>query len=105
MLRLEQPGEKDKKLYKLRINTIYQSLIRSSNAINELGNPVDMTEVELDIADRHLYQMHLGILKLFTEVFNILNGKKGVIASRVISGRWTKKVMPTLNLLNCGNAA
>ena len=105
VLRLEQPGEKDKKLYKLRINTIYQSLIRSSNAINELGNPVDMTEVELDIVDRHLYQMHLDILQLFTEVFNILNGKKGVIASRVISGRWTKKVMPTLNLLNCGNAA
>ena len=64
-----------------------------------------MTGFKLVIAVCHLYLLDLGILMLFAEVFDILYGKKGVIASRVISGRWTKKVMPTLNLLNCGNAA
>ena len=102
VLRIETPGEKDKKLYKLRINTIYLSLIRSSNAINEKGDPRKMDENDLVTVDRYLYQMYKEILKLFQEIFTILSGKKGVINSRVIAGRWTsKEVMPTLNSLNC----
>ncbi len=91
VLRIETPGEKDKKLYKLRINTIYLSLIRSSNAINELcgGHEIeDIDPHDLNTIDRYLYQMHLKIICLFDEVFQILSGKKGVINSRVIAGRY-----------------
>lgn len=88
VLRIETPGEEDKKLYKLKINTIYQSLIKSSNAINEKGNPKNMDENDLITVDRYLYQMHKEILKLFQEIFTILSGKKGVINSRVIAGRY-----------------
>lgn len=88
VLRIETPGEKDKKLYKLRINTYYLSLIRSSNAINEKGNPKNMDKNDFIVVDRFLYQMHKEILNLFQEIFNILSGKKGVINSRVIAGRY-----------------
>ncbi len=88
VLRSETPGEKDKKLYKMRINTIYTALILSSNEINNLGSPENMTEADLCTVDRYLYTMHKDILQLFDEIFNILNGKTGVIASRVISGRY-----------------
>lgn len=88
VLRIETPGEKDKKLYSLRINTIYRSLIRSSNAINEKGDPKLMDEKDLVIVDRYLYQMHKEILELFDEIYKIIQGKKGVISSRVIAGRY-----------------
>lgn len=88
VLRIETPGEKDRKLYKLRINTIYQSLIRSSNAINEKGNPKNMDENDLMTVDRYLYQMHKEVLNLFQEIFNMLSGKRGEINSRVIAGRY-----------------
>lgn len=87
VLRPETPGEKDRKLYKLRVNKYFQALIKSANAINALGELEDMLPMDLMTVDRHLFQMHKDILDLYTEIFNILNGKKGVILSRVISGR------------------
>ena len=87
VLRPETPGEKDRKLYKLRVNKYFQALIKSANAINALGELEDMLPMDLLTVDRHLFQMHKDILDLYTEIFNILNGKKGVILSRVISGR------------------
>ena len=62
-------------------------MIKSANAINALGELEDMLPMDLMTVDRHLFQMHKDILDLYTEIFNILNGKKGVILSRVISGR------------------
>lgn len=88
VLRIETPGEKDKKIFKLRINTIFLALLRTSNEINAFGDPDELSEVELHEIDRHLYQMHKNILDLFQEDFDILDGKKGVMASRVIAGRY-----------------
>lgn len=87
VLRPETPGEKDRKLYKLRVNKFFQALIKSANAINALGDPEEMLEMDYMTADRHLFQMNKDIMELYTEIFNILNGKKGVILSRVVSGR------------------
>ena len=88
VLRSETPGEKDRKLYKMKINTIYTAMIRTANNINDIGAPENMDEVEKITVDRYLCTMHKEVLQLFDEVFKILNGKTGVIASRVISGRY-----------------
>lgn len=87
-LRSETPGEKDQKLIKFRINTIYSAIIRLTNEINEMGDIKDFNDKELITADRFLASIHKEILQLFDEIFNILNGKKGIIASRIISGRY-----------------
>lgn len=89
-LRSETPGEKDRKLIKFRINTIYSSIIRLTNEINEMGDIKNMSDNELITTDRYLCAIHKKLLQLFDEIFNILNGKKGTIASRIIAGRWTK---------------
>lgn len=88
VLRIEAPGEKDQKLLKLRINTIYLALIRTTNCINEIGDPKSMTEEEFDAVDRYLFQAHKDVINIFDEIFNILDGKKGVIAGRVLAGRY-----------------
>ena len=88
IMRSEMPGEKDKRLEKFRINTIYQALIRNSNSINALGDPDKMTPENICTVNRFLCSMHKNILKLFDEIFNILNGKNGTIQSRVIGGRY-----------------
>ena len=87
-LRSETPGEKDRKLIKFRINTIYSSIIRLTNEINEMGDIKNMSENELITTDRYLCAIHKKLLQLFDEIFNILNGKKGTIASRIIAGRY-----------------
>lgn len=87
-LRSETPGEKDRKLIKFRINTIYSSIIRLTNEINELGDIKDMSDNDLITTDRYLCAIHKKLLQLFDEIFNILNGKKGTIASRIIAGRY-----------------
>ncbi len=87
-LRSETPGEKDRKLIKFKINTIYSAIIRLTNEINEMGSVENMKETELITVDRYLCSIHKEILQLFDEIFNILNGKKGTIASRIIAGRY-----------------
>lgn len=87
-LRSETPGEKDRKLIKFRINTIYSSIIRLTNEINELGDIKNMSDNDLITTDRYLCAIHKKLLQLFDEIFNILNGKKGTIASRIIAGRY-----------------
>ena len=87
-LRSETPGEKDRKLIKFRINTIYSSIIRLTNEINEMGDIKNMSDNELITTDRYLCAIHKKLLQLFDEIFNILNGKKGTIASRIIAGRY-----------------
>lgn len=88
ILRSELPGEKDKKVFKMRVNSLYQSMIRSSNEINHLGNPDNMDEDELNTVDRYLSAMHEKIVELFEEIFKLLNGKKGIINGKVIAGRY-----------------
>lgn len=87
-LRSETPGEKDRKLIKFRINTIYAAIIRLTNKINEMGDIKNLDDVKLVTVDRYLCSIHKEILQLFDELFNILNGKKGTIASRIIAGRY-----------------
>jgi DNA-directed RNA polymerase beta' subunit len=88
VLRVETPGEKDKKLFTQKINTLFMSIINSSNKVNDFGRPEEISEKNLFIVDRFLYTMQRDVNDVFDEVFKILNGKKGVIAGRIISGRY-----------------
>lgn len=88
ILRIELPGEKDKKIYKMKINTLYQSIIRSSNNINSFGSPENLTYDELVIIDRYLSTIQEEIGGLFGEIQTLLTGKQGIIMGKVISGRY-----------------
>lgn len=87
ILRTEVPGEKGSKSYRLKINTTYKSLIKTSNAINKFG-PVDQIDSEDMInINRLLFQMYKEVSILFDEIFDTLNGKKGFILGKVVAGR------------------
>lgn len=88
ILRMELPGEKTKKLYKMKINTLYQSIIRSVNSINELGSFENMDDETKNTVDRYIKVIQSEILDLFQEIFKLLDGKKGVIQGKTISGRY-----------------
>lgn len=88
ILRMELPGEKDKKLYKMKINTIYQSIIRASNNINSFGSPDELSYDDLVIVDRYLSTIQEEIGSIFTEVYTLLTGKKGIIMGKIVSGRY-----------------
>jgi len=88
ILRMELPGEKTKKLYKMKINTIYQSIIRSVNSINNLGAPENMDWNTLNTVNRYIRIIQSEIYELFQEIFSLLDGKKGVIQGKTISGRY-----------------
>lgn len=88
ILRVELNGEKDKKLYKLRINTIYQSIINTFNKINSFGPYDQMEEEDRYAVNRFLYAANKDVQEIFTEIFKLLNSKKGFIMAKVISGRY-----------------
>lgn len=88
ILRIELPGEKDSKLYKQRVNTYFQSIIRTFNKINTYDLEESQGEkIQVQI-DKLLASAQNEISELFMSIFKILNGKKGVIQSRVIGGRY-----------------
>lgn len=85
LLRTELPGVKGSKLYKLKINTIYQSIIRITNFIN------DFTEVnhnDIISIDKQLASIQYELMDVFTEIYKELTGKKGIITSKVLGGRY-----------------
>lgn len=88
ILRIELPGAKDEKLFKMKTNTYYQSIIQTFNKVNvyddeDAQNPKKQKEI-----DRQLAAAQDDINDLFLEIFKILDGKKGLIQSKVIGGRY-----------------
>lgn len=84
ILRTELPGVKGSKLFKMRINTIYQSIIRISNYINSFGGLDDITSDNLITIDMELAAIHDELDDLFDETFKELTTKKGIIVSKVM---------------------
>lgn len=88
ILRIELPGVKDEKLFKMRSNTYYQSIIQTFNKVNRYDEEDEANIKNAKEIDRQLASAHQDISDLFLEIFKILDGKKGVIQSKVIGGRY-----------------
>lgn len=88
ILRVELPGgENGNKLFKLKINTYYQALIRLSNKINEY-DVCDLNQYDNRDIDKLLFGMQKEIDSLFEEIFNALDNKNGVLFGKVLSGKY-----------------
>lgn len=91
VLRMEAPGEKDEKSYKVKTNTCYRSIISTVNKINEIvadNGTNEYTPEEMTSIDRFCYQIQKDISDLFNEEFNIINGKEGYIQGKIVAGRY-----------------
>jgi len=86
LLRTELPGEKGSKLFKLKINTVYQALIRISNFLNRLSKE-DFDENRNTI-NMQLAAMQSEISNIFDDTYKSLMKKSGIIYSKVIGGRY-----------------
>jgi len=88
ILRVELPGgENGNKLFKLKINTYYQALIKLSNRINEY-DVSDLNEYDGKDIDKLLFGMQKEIDSLFEEIFNALDNKNGVLFGKLLSGKY-----------------
>lgn len=86
ILRTELPGEKGGKLFKMKVNTSYQAIIRSSNFINSIER-VDFKE-KYGAINKQLFSIQKEIREVFNDVFNSLTNKQGIIMSKVVGGRY-----------------
>lgn len=87
LLRTELPGEKGSKVFKIKINTIYQSIIRIANFINKFS-PDSFDERTLQTIDIQLSAINKEIKGIFNETYKELTGKKGLIATKVLGGKY-----------------
>jgi len=87
LLRTELPAEKDHKLYKLRINTNYQTVIRLSNSINSV-RPDDYDHHHLNSIDIKLAGIQRKCIQIFDNTVSECTGKPGIIVSKVLGGRY-----------------
>jgi hypothetical protein len=87
VLRTELPGVKGNKLFKLKINTIFQSIIRIVNFINKYPlSEIDshkINSINIQLADIQGY-----MLDIFDETYKELSGKKGIVLGKVMGGRY-----------------
>lgn len=88
ILRIELPGQKNEKLFKMRVNTYYQSIIQSVLKINKYDLEDALNEKNDIQIDKFLASMQHEIEELFMAIFKILDGKKGTILSKVVGGRY-----------------
>ena len=95
-MRSEMPGEKDIKNYRMKINTCFQAIIRCANDINSTANsprPASLNdELGLMKTDKEKIDILLDKIQenaalVFNEEFQIIEGKKGIIQSKLIGGR------------------
>ena len=95
-MRAEMPGEKEVKNYRMKINTCYQAIIRCANDINNIANAPkpDMTELTYNLDKTNLETINILLKKIqenaaevFAEEYGIIEGKKGIIQSKLIGGR------------------
>lgn len=85
-LRLETPGNKGEKFFKVKVNSLWGSIIKDFNKINDYfsDNPTFMDEIEIN---KFLRTAQTELQAIFDEEFAVIDGKKGVILGKVISGR------------------
>ena len=88
ILRIELPGVRDEKLYKMKVNTYFQSIIQTVNKVNSFDEEDASSEMVAVQIDKLLASCQKEIEELFMAIFKILDGKKGVIQSKVIGGRY-----------------
>lgn len=88
ILRIELPGAKNEKLFKMRVNTYFQSIIQSFNKVNSYDEEEAQSEKIQAQIDKILASAQHEIDELFEAVFKIMDGKHGVIQSKVIGGRY-----------------
>lgn len=95
-MRSEMPGEKDIKNYRMKINTCFQAIIRCANDINSTANspkPVGFDDEQgLNKTDKEKIDILLNKIQenadlVFNEEYQIIEGKKGIIQSKLIGGR------------------
>ena len=103
VLRIETPGEKGEKSYKVKTNTCYRSIVRSVNKINELVRDRDGEEItpeEETTINRFLSQIQKDLQINFEEELKIISGKNGFIQAKVIAGRYN---FSARNIIISGN--
>lgn len=88
ILRIELPGAKDEKLFKQKVNTYFQSIIQTTNKVNTFEKEDEVNENVIIEIDKLLASCQKEIEELFMAIFKIMDGKKGVIQSKVIGGRY-----------------
>lgn len=99
ILRIELPGVKNERLFKMGVNTHYQSIIQTTNRVNTFDLEDSQDEkVQVQI-DKLLSSCQHEIEELFMAIFKTMDGKKGIIQSRVIGGRydWCARMIITPN--------
>ena len=82
LLRTELPGEKDSKLFKLRINTVYGAIIRVSNFINSVDKE-DYAD-KMNTINKQLFAIQKELREVFDDTYKSLMNKSGIIMSKVI---------------------
>lgn len=87
LLRTELPSEKGHKLYKLKINTTYQAIIRLTNSINKV-QPDEYDHTHLNAIDIKLAAVQRKVETIFDNTVVELTGKPGIIVSKVLGGRY-----------------
>lgn len=86
LLRTELPGEKGSKVFKLKINTAYTAIIRVSNFINAI--PKEDQLEKINTINMQLYAIQKELRDVFTDTYNSLMKKSGIIMSKVVGGRY-----------------
>lgn len=95
-MRSEMPGEKDIKNYRMKINTCFQAIIRCANDINStansprplnVDNTVGLIQTDKEKIDILLDKIQENAADVFNEEYQIIEGKKGIIQSKLIGGR------------------
>lgn len=88
VLRTELPGEKGGKLFKLKINTYFQALIKISNFINAIDREEYGDKDTINTINSQLAAMQLEIENVFDSEYKSFMKKTGIIYAKVIGGRY-----------------
>ena len=90
ILRTEMPnGEKGSKVYTLKINTCYKSMIGLANKINELTKLEDIDHYYvINNIDNKLYAIQKEWDTIFEETVSDLTSKSGIINGKILGGRY-----------------
>lgn len=87
ILRTEVPGEKGGKVYKMKINTAFQSIIRIANYINGIEKE-DLTDPRIiNSIQKQLYAIQIELGNIFNIIFEECTSKNGIIQSKILGGR------------------
>lgn len=87
ILRTELPGEKGSKLYKMKINTIYQSIIRISNFINGYEKEELTDDRAINSINKQLCAIQMELADVFDIIYKNMTSKAGDLMAKVLGGR------------------